>query len=423
MFLLFISIGIALGISFLCSLAEATLLSLTPSQVAELAMKHPAIGGIWQKFKKNIERPISAILILNTTAHTVGAAVAGAQVDTVFGSKWIGLFSAVFTFLMLQYTEILPKTLGVRYNRVLALALARPLDWLAWFLRPVIRLVHWINSPFEGLRPAGEGGAVTIEEIKALAGMARLANLINVQEERIIQGAARLSGIPLRQIMIPFEQVTSIRSDQDIAEAIITAHMDPHTRFPVRDAGDARKVVGYVNFKEMIYFMRTNPGEPSLLGIIRPVQRVGPEDSASHLLRLFVEQHVHLAVVCDPEGNALGMITLEDIVERLVGSLEDEFDRPPRMFHELTGGTFMVGGGITMKDLAKKTGLGTFSTPESLSDWIIRRKGGLPKPGEILREGTVEMQVRRVRRGKVFEVSVSRIGQPHPGMPPPERRP
>jgi CBS domain containing-hemolysin-like protein len=408
-----------LAISFLCSLAEATLLSLTPSQVAEISSQYPSIGAIWRKFKMHIERPISAILILNTTAHTVGAAVAGGQVDALFGGRWVGAFSAVFTFLMLQYTEILPKTLGVRHNQTISRILARPLDWLSEFLQPIIRLLHWINRPFEAPRPAGETEAMTLDEIRALAGMARMANMINAQEERIIMGASRLSSMPLCQIMIPMDQVTSITGDQDLMAAIVVAHMDPHTRFPVREAGDPRKIIGYVNFKEMIYFMRTNPGEPSLSGIVRPVQYVEAEDSASHLLRLFVEQHVHLAIVRDTEGNALGMVTLEDIVERLVGSLEDEFDRAPRMFHGLAGGTFMVGGGITLEELRQRTGFAIPDAPETLSDWLKQKAGGLPNPGQVIREGDVEFQVRRVRRGNVFEVSVSHVGQPHPGMPPP----
>lgn len=423
MLVLILSVGTALTVSFLCSLAEATLLSLTPSQVAEISRRHPKIGAIWRKFKTHIEAPISAILTLNTTAHTVGAAVAGAQVGAIFGSHWIALFSAIFTFLMLQYTEILPKTLGVRHNRAISLILARPLDWLVRLLNPVIKLLYFLNRPFEGKRPPRGAEMATIEEIKGLASMARLTNLINMQEESIILGTARLSSTPLRQIMIPIDQVTSITSDQDLMAAIIVAHMDPHTRFPVRDANDKRKVLGYVNFKELIYFMRTNPGDPSIKGIVRPVQYVHAEDNASNLLRLFVEQHVHLAIVHDSEGNALGMITFEDIVEKLVGSLEDEFDRAPRMFHGLTGGTYMVGGGIIVKELAQRTGFKLPDTTATLSDWLKQKSGGLPSPGTIIREGDIEFQIRRIRRGNIFEVSVSHVGQPHPGMPPPIKQP
>ena len=132
MTLFLFSIGFALIISFLCSLMEAALLSLTPSQVAELSQKHPRAGEIWRGFKKRIDRPIAVILILNTTAHTIGASVAGAQFSELWGDGWIWAFSIAFTLVMLQVTEILPKTLGVRLAESLAPWMARPLAALVW---------------------------------------------------------------------------------------------------------------------------------------------------------------------------------------------------------------------------------------------------------------------------------------------------
>src|SRR4030042_984328 len=135
-----ISIAVALGVSFMCSLAEAALLSLTPSQIARLSQKHPSIGRIWQNFKSDITRPIAVILIANTSAHTIGAAIAGSSFDSLFGNEWIWLFSLVFTFVMLQFTEILPKTFGVRFNSGLGFLLARPLNASIKILEPVIKM-------------------------------------------------------------------------------------------------------------------------------------------------------------------------------------------------------------------------------------------------------------------------------------------
>lgn len=117
MTLLIVSIAVAMSVSFLCSVMEAALLSITPSKIALIAEKRPRIGSICRRFKEDIEKPIAVILILNTAAHTFGAAIAGAQFDKLFGSSYIWLFSLIFTVLMVQYTEILPKTLGVRFNR------------------------------------------------------------------------------------------------------------------------------------------------------------------------------------------------------------------------------------------------------------------------------------------------------------------
>lgn len=148
MTLFIVSILVALCVSFFCSLLEATVLSLTPTQVADISSKRPMLGNIWHSFKTNIERPLTVILVINTAAHTIGASVAGAQFSKLFGNKWIMLFSLVFTFLMLQFTEILPKTIGVKYNRKLAGFIALPLNMSVKALTPLIRLIHWINSFF-----------------------------------------------------------------------------------------------------------------------------------------------------------------------------------------------------------------------------------------------------------------------------------
>ncbi|HUE70954.1 MAG TPA: hemolysin family protein [Pirellulaceae bacterium] len=407
MTLFVVSVSIALVISAMCSLMEATLLSLTPSQVAALTQSQPKVGAIWQRFKTNVQPPIAAILLLNTAAHTIGASVAGSQFDELYGDEWILVFSLIFTFVMLQFTEILPKTLGVRYNREVARYIAQPLSAVVVALTPLIRAIHWINRPFEGRIPPAEHPA-TLEEITALAGLARLSNQISHYQERIIHGASRLSDLPVKQIMIPVEQVSFLSSQQSIADAIVAAHVEAHTRFPVIEAEDRDQIVGYVNFKEMIYFMRTNPGDPSFRGIIRPVRFVAPDSSAADLLKGFVHEHVHIAIVRDPNGKTLGMVTFEDIVEELVGDLSDEFDRLPKMTHSMTGGTWMLGGGTSMTEVATLLGQDFENSKETLSTWLLQKFGRVPRPGESLRDGQVEFIIRRIRRQQVFEVAVHR---------------
>lgn len=467
-----LSLAIALGVSFLCSVMEATLLSLTPAQVADLSARRPTIGATWQNFKTHIDRPIAVILAINTAAHTIGASVAGSKFNDLWGDKWIWLFSLLFTFAMLQFTEILPKTLGVRFNQRLAVVMARPLSATIAVFMPVLRLIQLMNRPFAG-KQAG-GGAATIDEIAALAGLARLTNQIGTHQERIIKAAGRLSRSRARQIMIPIEQVSFLAAEQRLAEAVIAAHVDAHTRFPVCEEGDRNRVVGYVNFKEMIYYMRMNPNEPSFRGIIRPIHFVGPDDTAADLMRTFVDQHIHIAMVRDATGRSLGLITLEDIVEELVGELEDEFDRLPRMFHALPGGTWMVGGGMMMAELVQRLGVTLPAEPApaagvpsgaeaagapggaepgrvaaepprageaapagvgavrpgepapavalrgaqgSVAAWLATKLQAtlgptrMPAPGDVVHEAGLEFTVRRVRRGKIFEAAVSRARQ------------
>ena len=416
MVLFLISVSAALVISAICSLMEATLLSLTPSQVADIAKVEPQAGSIWQRFKANIQPPIAAILLLNTAAHTIGASVAGSQFAELYGDKWILVFSLAFTFVMLQFTEILPKTLGVRYNREVARYIAKPLNMVVVAFNPLTKAIHFINRPFEGRSRKPERTA-TIEEITALAGLARLSNQISSYQERIIHGASRLAEISVDKIMIPVSQVSFLSSQQSISDAIIAAHIEAHTRYPVTDGENRDRVLGYVNFKEMIYFMRTNPNDPSFQGIIRPVGFVLPDTSAADLIKGFVTDHVHMSIVRDADGKTLGMVTFEDLVEELVGDLQDEFDRLPRMAHSLSGGTWMLGGGKSMSEVATLLKQPFSDVTGNLSAWLVRQFGRTPKSGEKLHREGYEFMIRRIRRGQVFEVAVRPLAKPVPISP------
>jgi putative hemolysin len=211
-------------------------------------------------------------------------------------------------------------------------------------------------------------------------------------------------------MMIPIEHVVMMSDDLTLPRAIVAAHIDAHTRFPVHEAGNRDRVVGYINFKEMIYFMSTNPRDPSLKGIMRPITFVDPDASAADLLRIFVDQHEHIAIVRDRAGRSLGLVTLEDLVEELIGDLEDEFDRLPRYSHALSGGTWLFGGGVTMQEVSRCLEGALPAGTGSLASFIEAESGDTPRGGQVLRRDGVEILVRRVRRGRVFEASISRAG-------------
>jgi CBS domain containing-hemolysin-like protein len=404
-------LALAFGVSFFCSLMEAALLSLTPGQLARLKRAKPRMGAAMGRLKDDVQRPITVILALNTAAHTIGATVAGAEFAMIFGNDAIALFSALFTFLMLQYTEILPKSLGVRFNETISAWMALPLTGLARVLSPVIRLLLFLNRPFESHARAGSA-ALSLDEVVALAGHARLVHLITPQQENIITQAAYLSKQTAADIMVPVEQITFLSSDQTLPQAIITAHMDPHTRFPVVQKGNRDDVQGYVNFKELVYRVRTNPAEPTLHGVIRPVRFVPADMPCHQVLHAFVNEHEHMAIVRDAQSRTVGLITLEDVVEVLLGDLQDEFDRLPKMCHSLPKGVWIVGGGVPMSELAERLKMPAIAAEGTLSTWMMARLEGKLVVDQRLRVEPLEFTVRRIRRGKPFEVLISPVGPP-----------
>lgn len=417
-----ISILVALSVSATCSLMESVLLSLSPGQIAEITQKSPKTGECWSGFKRNIDKPISVILILNTTAHTIGAAVAGAAVEKMYPKHGMWIFSVLFTFVMLQYTEILPKTLGVRFNKRIAVYIARPLSAAVKIFTPLIWLIHWLNRPFEP-HGAKVDYVSAVDELRYIATLARQRHQIGMKQEEIIQGATSLSKKTAQDVMIPLSEVVILSSDMNLWEAVEIAHMDAHTRFPVRDGANKNKIIGYVNFKEIISHQKFNPKATTFKEIIRPIAVAAVDAPASDLLRLFTYQHEHMAMIRNKKGGYVGMVTLEDIVEELVGELEDEFDRLPRHTHHLANGVLVVGGGCLMHDVRLMITKEIHQRPldkdfdyssggddlKTIAKWLEERLGQTPKRGDRFVYRGIEFNVRRIRRRRIFDVQIQRI--------------
>ncbi|MBE6366593.1 MAG: DUF21 domain-containing protein [Lentisphaerae bacterium] len=402
------SMSMALIVSFMCSLLESALLSLTPSQLAEITTKNPRRGEICSRVKQDIENSLAVILICNTAAHTIGAAVAGAEFAKLFGAAWLGLFTLGFTLLMVQYTEILPKTLGVHYNQRILAVSARGLLGMIVLLKPLIKLVHLINRPFEVRNDENQPTAAA--EIAALANLARREKEISSQQEHILLATPKLSERRADQVMLPVENISFVSSEQTPAEALNTTPADFHTRYPVCENGDRNKVLGYINFKELVATFRAHPERTKLRDIVRPIAFVSPEDTAANLLERFALQHVHLAIVRDSSGRTLGLITMEDIIEELIGDLDDEFDPLPKTFYSPSEGFWVIGGGVLTSMIASETPLAIPPGGMVLSEWFCSQLRRVPKVGDVLKYNNAEFYVRKIRRGRVLEFNVRRTG-------------
>ncbi len=385
---------------------EAALLSISPSQMAELRQKHSATGELVIALKREIDKPLAVILICNTAAHTIGAAVAGASFAELGYGKYMGAFSLVFTLLMVQYTELLPKTLGVRFNTSVMRVAARPLHIASIVLAPLIKLTKLINRPFEGRAPARPTPA---EEISALAAMARSSQVISSRQERIIKMVPSLSEKTADQVMIALEDVSFLDADMTLDDAINATGNDFHTRYPLCIEGDRSRVPGYVNIKEIILAVQHGKEDMKVSDIMRPIAFANTDDSASKLLEMFAAQHCHMTIVRDNQsGKTCGLVTLEDIVEELIGDLDDEFDPLPRTFYQPGDNLWVIGGGIPLTQLARDTKLDLPRRSESVSAWFGRELGKQVKVGDTLTWKNAVFFVRKIRRGQAWEFHLKR---------------
>ena len=322
---LILAVGLAILISAVCSLFEAVLYSVPLRQVEAMIQGGKFGGRTFRRLRRNVERPIAAILSLNTIANTAGAAFAGAAATAVFGHQWLGYFSAVFTLAILIFSEIIPKTAGVVYGRSLAGPVAYALKWLVWTMTPVIWLMGCIT------RLIGRGSrneAVTSEEIQVMARLSRRTGGIKIFQEQAIERVLTLQEKTAKEVMTPRTVIFSLNQRLKLSDAVKAAGRWEHSRIPVFDKSP-EDVVGIVHTKDVLVALakdRTGTDD-HLKNLMRPIHFVAETAPLNMVLGEFLELKQHLFAVIDEYGGLAGLISLEDILEEILGrEIVDESD-------------------------------------------------------------------------------------------------
>lgn len=329
MTVLICSVSIAIIFSALCSLMEAALYSLRLSHIEVMAKKKPETARLLKKLKTNINDPITAILTLNTIANTIGAAISGAAAAVVFGKGNLVWFSIAFTFAILIFSEIIPKTTGVVYSRQIAPYIARPIRWMIIILHPIV----WFCQKVTLLIPQkGSHGKISAEELQAIAIISRKAGEIASEQEEVISNILNLSNKNVRQIMTPRTVTFTLDSSMTIQEAAALKDLwQIHSRAPVY-SNDPDNVVGIVLSRDVYMAAAENKGQLKLAQIMHKAHFVPETAALNRVLIDFFERHQHLFVVVDEYGSVTGVISLEDIIEEIVGrEIIDESDKAKDM--------------------------------------------------------------------------------------------
>jgi len=404
MFMFFTIVAVTLSISFMCSLLEACLLSLSLSDIARLSEKKPMVAKIWKNFRENIQAPITVILVINTLANTVGASLSGAKFQELFGPKWVALYSLLFSFMVIQWSEILPKTWGVKYNKNVAQMVAVPLRHLVVAFTPFVKLIQFLNRPFQG--KTGRRVADATDEITVLAHFAAIQNMISKDQEKILARTVTLSSMKVRDMMVERNEMKYLSTNMNLMEALIEAHIHHHTRLPLVNGNDIDDVIGYVNFKDIVSTLQINPVDPSLKGICRPMLEVKETEPVSLLLTRLIKGCQHIALVKDDKSKVVGLVTLEDVIETIVGDIQDEYDILPTYFYQITGYRYLAGGGIHLNTLRDKTGLDLPVEDKTLNDWLTGLFGRTPKAEDKVSYGGMAFIVRKLRRSSIYEAII-----------------
>ena len=314
----------ALLISFICSLLESVLLSVSHAHIAVLVKEGRKRGLLMASLKENINRPLSAILTINTIANTIGAAGVGAQTFSIFGSKAVAVSSFILTFSILFFSEIIPKTLGANYTKTLVGFTAYVTRGLIFIVFPMVFIGEKISQFFnEG---QSESSKASREELIAMAELSEDEGAIDSQEGDIIENLMKLDNIKAEEVMTPRSVVFALSKNDTVGEVVNKYTPLVFSRIPIYEKS-LDQIIGFVHRYDLVNKQAEDKFKVKMKDLMEPVHTVMDNDSISDILNKFVKRREQIFIVADNFGTTTGLITLEDAIETLLGvEIVDEHD-------------------------------------------------------------------------------------------------
>ncbi|MBR4408768.1 MAG: HlyC/CorC family transporter [Bacteroidales bacterium] len=312
----------AMAISFLCSLLESTLMSTPLSYITMREEEGSKDAARFNKLKQNIDRPIAAILSLNTIANTIGAAGVGRQATIIFGSEWFGLVSAIMTILILVFSEIIPKTIGTSRWKGL-LWLANVMNFLVIIMYPLVVLIEFLTRLFEK-----EEADVSIsrEEVSAMANIGEEEGVFDKSENKVIQNIIKLDDIKAYDVMTPRVVAAIAPEKMTLRKFYKEEALSHYSRIPVY-SDSPEFITGYVHRYDVLEKLAEDKFDVTLKDIKREIRSFNEETSVSDIWESLLKTRDQIGVIIDEYGSFQGLITLEDIIETIMGmEIIDESD-------------------------------------------------------------------------------------------------
>ena len=319
---IYIIMIISVALSALCSTLEATLLSTPLSFITGLEEQGVKGASTLKKLKQSPDRAISAILCLNTIANTVGASIVGSLVYEIYGDPLVGVFSTIFTLMILIFAEIIPKTIGTSYWRSLAIPASVIINAMIFIAFPLV----WILEKLTRLISANSTQvSVSREDISAMVSVATEEEVIETEEKKMIQNLLKLDEVTAHEIMTPSAVVEMIPNTMTIREYYDSEIT--HSRIPVYDEENDEYIIGYVLRQEVLEKMAEDKFATPLQDILRPIMSFREEDSVADIWEKLLEKKEHISVILDEYGSMRGIVTMEDVIETMLGhEIVDEKD-------------------------------------------------------------------------------------------------
>jgi CBS domain containing-hemolysin-like protein len=321
--LIYIIMLISIALSALCSMLEATLLSTPLSYITGLEEQGVRGAQRLKRLKQNPDRPISAILCLNTIANTVGASIVGSLVYEVYGDAIVGVFSTIFTLMILIFSEIIPKTIGTSYWRSLALPASAIINSMIFISFPLVWILEHLTRLISS---RSEQVSVSREDISAMVSVATEEEVIEKDEKKMIQNLLKLDEMTAHEIMTPSTVVEMAEGQMTIREFYDSADLT-HSRILVYDDENDDYVIGYALRQEVLEKMAEDKFDTTVREITRPILSFPEEEPVGNIWEKMLAKKEHISVIIDEYGTFRGIVTLEDVIETMLGQeIVDETD-------------------------------------------------------------------------------------------------
>ncbi len=312
-----------LGISFLCSLLESFILSVTHAHISLISKDRPALGKKLSHFKENINQPLSAILSLNTIANTIGAASVGAITLVEFGSNWVAIMSGILTLCILIFSEIIPKTVGALYWKKILVPATFAVQVLIIMTYPLVVFLEFLSK---WLAKAENEDKVSREEVIAMAELGEDEGTIEESESTVIENVLMLDDISVEEVLTPRSVIFAVNKTNSVREVLDKYNDIEFSRIPVYEDG-LDNIIGIVRRHVLLKSKAEDQFDVTMGELAKPIHAVEENDSVGDVLDEFVKRREHLFMVKDQFGQVAGLVTLEDAIETLLGvEIVDETD-------------------------------------------------------------------------------------------------
>jgi CBS domain containing-hemolysin-like protein len=405
MLLFVVAVALSLLFSFVCSVSEAALLSIGAARIEALAQAGRRAGVLLRRFRHEPDRPIAAILVLNTVANSGGAAFATEQFSDAFPGVSPAWFVAAFVTTVLTLTEIVPKTIGVMHANVLAVPVAHVIHGMVICLAPVLFLTRLLSQLFvRGSRKP----ETSLEDIRVLTTIGLSQGSFGQITANLIHNATRLRDAKARDAMVARDRVAYLSGRASTEENLLRLHRSGHSRLPFTPDGELDHVEGVIMAKELLLSLRERP-EPSWRDLLIPLLVVPETATLNHVLRRFQREKRHLAIVVDEYGSTRGIITLEDVLEEIVGEIEDESDTDETNVVQRADGSLLCRGvSETAKVFARLGVTPPATTSKTLSGFLAEQLGQVPAAGAAVDVGDFTFLVTKANNRRAERVQIAR---------------